>query len=183
MLTTQQVWTDYGARLEKFLRSKVSRPEDAEDLLQDILVKTHANLHRVKDTASVKAWLMQIARRSIVDYYRSSGRNTDELGDQATWWDDHDVHNEPGLAACVRPFLRALDDESAVLLEAVELDGRSQKEIADDLGVSYSTVKSRVQRARAELKKAFHRCCRIEVDGRGKVIDFDPWYDGPPKDC
>lgn len=174
MPSTEEVWTEYRSSLQSFLRSKVSSREDAEDLLQEILIKTHANLHTVKEDSSVKAWLMQVANRVIIDFYRKSKRSTGELTDEGEWWDEHNIETDQGLERCVRPFLGALRDDAAELLQAIDLEGRSQKEVAEELGLSYSTVKSRVQRARGELRKIANRCCQLEVDGRGKVIDFKP---------
>lgn len=174
MTSTEEIWTQYGSGLQSFLRSKVSSPEDAEDLLQEILVKTHANLHTLKEDSSVKAWLMQVANRVIIDFYRKRKRHPEELSDEGEWWDEHNLETDRGLARCVRPFLGALRDDAAELLLAIDLEGRSQKEVAAELGLSYSTVKSRVQRARRELRKIANRCCQLEVDGRGKVIDFQP---------
>ena len=39
-------------------------------------------------------------------------------------------------------------------------------------GVSYSTLKSRVQAARKALRRQFDRCCALTLDGKGAVIDF-----------
>lgn len=183
MLSTEEVWTDYRSNLQSFLRAKVTNREDVEDLLQDILLKTHANLHTVKDNSSVKSWLMQIANRAIIDFYRKNRRTKEEEVSDEGAWDVHDIESERGLAECVRPFIQALPEDSADLLKAVELDGRSQKELAESLGVSYSTVKSRVQRARRDLRRVVHRCCQVSVDGRGKVIDFEPRSGGSCKVC
>jgi len=172
-IDTEALWTDYGSSLQSFLRSKVANPEDAEDLLQDILIKTHANLHTVKEDSSVKSWLMQVANRAIIDFYRKGKRKNEELSEEGVWWDEHEVEREQGLAECLRPLLDALPEESAQLLEAVDIEGKSQKEIAESLGVSYSTVKSRVQRARRDLRGIINRCCHISIDSRGKVIDFE----------
>ena len=48
-MNIEQIWNDYGNLLRRFLLSKVNNPEDAEDLLQDILIKTHKKLGSLKD--------------------------------------------------------------------------------------------------------------------------------------
>jgi RNA polymerase sigma-70 factor, ECF subfamily len=54
----------------------------------------------------------------------------------------------------------------------VEFDGLTQVEAAARLGLSVSGMKSRVQRARFHLRAALHDCCRIALDRRGGVIDY-----------
>jgi RNA polymerase sigma-70 factor (ECF subfamily) len=53
-----------------------------------------------------------------------------------------------------------------------EYEGRTQKELAEYLGISLSGAKSRVQRAREKLKIMLLECCYFEFDRRGKVIDY-----------
>lgn len=173
MMSTEEVWMDYRASLRAFLRSKVTNDADVEDLLQDILLKTHANLHTVRDHRSVKSWLMQIANRAIIDLYRSNRGLTEKLRDEGIWWDQHDVESAQDLAQCMRCFIRALPEDDVALLDAIDIQGRSQKEYAQSQGIAYSTMKSRVQRARRALRDVVLRCCQLSIDRRGKVIDFE----------
>ena len=53
----------------------------------------------------------------------------------------------------------------------VELEGMSQKKLAEEQGISYSTLKSRVQRGRVELKKLFEECCSFSFDKQGRMTD------------
>lgn len=75
------------------------------------------------------------------------------------------------LARCLRPLLDALDEDDRSILEQVDAAGRSQADLARELGVSLSTVKSRVQRARQRLRASIERCCELELDARGTPID------------
>ena len=61
-----------------------------KNLLQEILIKTHQSLHTVRNAASIKAWLYQMANRSIIDFYRRRARGRDvERGD--LWYDEDDL--------------------------------------------------------------------------------------------
>ena len=64
-----------------------------------------------------------------------------------------------------------------------ELEGLTQKEAADMLGISLSGMKSRVQRGRARLRAKFEQCCAIAQDARGKVTDCDPRPAGGGPSC
>ncbi|HCH25404.1 MAG TPA: RNA polymerase sigma factor SigZ, partial [Oceanospirillaceae bacterium] len=49
----------------------------------------------------------------------------------------------------------------------------SQKQLAQELGISYSGLKSRVQRARVDLRQLFESCCSLELDAQGQIMDYD----------
>jgi RNA polymerase sigma-70 factor (ECF subfamily) len=55
-----------------------------------------------------------------------------------------------------------------------EFEGHSQREMAEQLGLSYSGAKSRVQRGRVMLKQQLVDCCHFEFDRRGSIIDYTP---------
>jgi RNA polymerase sigma-70 factor (ECF subfamily) len=55
-----------------------------------------------------------------------------------------------------------------------EIEGLSQQEAADRLGLSLSGAKSRIQRGRSMLKEALEQCCSFELDGRGRLMGCDP---------
>ena len=59
-------------------------------------------------------------------------------------------------------------------LERVDVDGETHQHAADTLGLSVSGMKSRVQRARRELKQLLEQCCTVELDTLGAVADYRP---------
>ncbi|MEM7136098.1 MAG: RNA polymerase sigma factor SigZ [Myxococcota bacterium] len=168
----EEVWRSYQSGLRAFLQSRVSNPSDVDDLHQDILLKTYANLHTVKSHASIKSWMMQIANRSIIDHYRKNRRRDEDAAADAAPLNEEDDESTHVLARCVEPFISALPEENANLLRAIDLQGHSQRAYAKELGVNYSTLKSRVQKAREELRGIVKNCCHLSLDGRGRVIDF-----------
>ena len=172
-----QLWQEYRDRLRQFLLSRIKNPADVDDLLQEILIKTYRNLDTVKDPDKFLSWLFQIARNVLTDYYRKSGV---EASRQDTLQREILTEQEPEqyeqvrreLTNCILPFLNQLPPKYREAIEAVDLQGESQKELAVKLGLSYSAVKSRVQRGRSMLKAKFKECCCYELDVRGNIIDF-----------
>ena len=159
---------------------KVANESDVEDLLQDILIKTYKNLPRVKDQSSIKSWLFQIANNTIIDFYRKKGREQTLTAEELELMDDGSEGNtaKDALVDCVVPFIEALPKDQAELLRAIDIDGQSQKEYAEKLGVSYSTLKSRVQKSRSELKAVFDHCCDFQIDRFGSIYDYNRKNDG-----
>ncbi len=179
-LSLDEVWRQYQHSLRAFLHSKVANEADVDDLQQEILLKTYQSLADVKNESSVKAWLFQLAQRTIIDFYRKRARvqRDDSLHVDDLWFEQSPASIEQELANCVAPFIQALPESSASLLGRVELDGVSQKELAEQQSVSYSTLKSRVQKSRTELKKLFEECCDLTLDKHGNVIDYQQKKNG-----
>lgn len=168
-----QVWQEYRAALKAFLHTKVSNPDDVDDLLQEVLLKSFINLKNLKDASSIKAWLFQIANHSVIDFYRKNATKTEtqvkeEDGDEVL---ENTIKAD--LSPCVLPFIRALPEAQAELLKAIELTGISQKSYAEQQGVPYSTLKSQVKKARSDLKVLFDQCCHFQQDKFGNLIEFE----------
>jgi hypothetical protein len=68
------------------------------------------------------------------------------------------------------------------LLHAVDIEGIAQRDLAAARKLSYSTLKSRVQKARVSLKRQIIACCDVSFDARHQVVDADPAASGavPP---
>ena len=174
-LNLDQVWSQYQHSLKAFLHANVSNEADVDDLLQEILIKTNQHLENIQQQASVKAWLFQLAHRTIIDFYRKRARiNRDyDLNAEDLWFSPQAESNEQALSQCIVPFIQTLPEENAALLLAIDLNGLSQKQMAELQGVSYSTLKSRVQKSRGELKKMFENCFELTFDNRGRVLDYN----------
>ena len=166
------IWREYRQGLQRFLQSRIASPADAEDVLQDILIKSHQHLHTLTRENSIKPWLFQIAHRAIIDFYRKRGRQGDIAADDL-WYDEtesDDIHD--ALLQCMTPFINALPEDNAALLNAVDLQHVKQKDLAKNLGISYSTLKSRVQKSRQLLRDVFNECCEFEMDADGNIVDY-----------
>jgi len=172
-MKVEDIWLDYSAALKRFVHAKISNVDDVEDVLQEILLKTHQNLASIKDKNSVKSWLFQVANNAIIDFYRKNGRRLESSEIDVV--EDENSANTVRLAisACVQPFIKALPQEDATLLTAIDINEQSQKDYAREIGVSYSTLKSRVQKSRERLKKVFDDCCHYQRDKDGTVYGYE----------
>jgi len=176
----EAAWREFAGELRTFIGRRVSRPEDADDILQLVALRLTQNAED-RDRRTLLAWLYTVTRNAITDYYRSAVHRrevvTDGVPEQATTnpSTDEDADAEQalaGLASCVRPLLRLLPADQAAALELVDLGGRSQVDAARAAGISVSGMKSRVQRGRRGLREAISECCQIQLDARGAVQDF-----------
>jgi RNA polymerase sigma-70 factor (ECF subfamily) len=170
-MTTKEIWKNYRSRLKAFLHSKVSNPADVEDLLQEVLLKTLASGSQLKDPSKLQAWLFQTTQTTIIDHYRKGGRARNVSAEDLWYVQDAPVALA-GLEDCVEPFLEALPGETADMLRAIDIEGQSQKAYAETQGISYSTLKSRVQQGRSDLRAIFESCCHMSRDHLGNINDF-----------
>lgn len=183
-IDTERVWTDMHAGLVRFVGRRVRHDADAEDIVQRVFLKVHESLGGLKDADRLHAWIYQVTRRAIADHYRSPMRRREvpmepdaPLADVPAAPDDQ-ADAEAGseafreLAACLHPLVAQLAAADQEALRLVEVEGLSQVEAADRLGLSVSGMKSRVQRARGRLRRIVEDCCRIDLDRRGGVIGY-----------
>jgi RNA polymerase sigma-70 factor (ECF subfamily) len=129
-----------------------------------------------------------VARSAIVDHQRVAAKHRvvdgEGLEDQPLDVDDDDRAVEQELASHLVPFVAMLPSQYREALTLVELEGLTQRQAAEILGISLSGMKSRVQRRRVQLRKALDDCCHIALDARGRVVSCEPRSDEHlPEDC
>ncbi len=186
-------WDALRAELYRFVSRRVAGA-DADDIVQEALLRIHRGLASVRSDGAIVGWMYQVTRNALADHLRAS-RPTESLADEQlaegveNGFVNGLVHGvatelvEPndtddsaflGLARCVEPFVAMLPAHYREAVELVELRGMSHVQAAARLGVPLSTMKSRVQRGRAQLRATLEACCAIDVDVRGHVRDVTP---------
>lgn len=163
-----QALLDTRGRLRDFVRRRVPAGVDADDVVQDVLARLLARADEVPP-GKVEAWALTSARHAMIDLLRR--RRAAPLDEAAVVAPEADDLDTADLARCLRPLLDELDADDRWVLEQIDAAGRSQADLARELGVPASTVKSRVQRARQRLRTLIERCCELELDARGAPID------------
>lgn len=174
---TAEIWEEFGDSLRDFIRRRVNDPQDAEDILQEVFLKIHAHIHTLQDNDRLVPWLYQVARNTLIDYYRKQ-RPMLEISEM--YLDGaQQVDEDPAaqLAAGLRDFLACLPAEYRQALVLTELEGLKQAELAGRTGLSLSGAKSRVQRGREMLRQALLECCHFEFDRRRHIRDYIPRQD------
>ena len=168
----ETMWNTYCCRLLGFLRSRVADDADAEDLLQEVFIRVHHNLCCLPQAEKLDGWIYQIARNLVIDHYRKRHATVElppDLSDEAGF-DEEDRSTQ--LSLSLRDMVKELPGVYREAIELTEYQGLSQVELADKIGLSVSAAKSRVQRARGKLRVMILACCHVELDLRGKVIDY-----------
>jgi len=165
------------ALLVPFVSKRVD-PQDVDDVLQNVFVRIQRGLGELRESDKLVAWGYQIARNAIVDHARRASVRRHEALDRvaaaaAPHEDDGDVAASE-LAPLLGHFITMLPEAYREALQMTELDGMTQAEAARRAGLTLSGMKSRVQRARSQLRALLEGCCEIELDARGGIIDVEP---------
>jgi RNA polymerase sigma-70 factor (ECF subfamily) len=166
------------AKLRPFVAQRVS-PSDVDDVLQDIYLRVQRGVSMIRDDERFGPWVYRVARSAIAEQRRTRARHPLPEGDAPEAGTDagepiDEPTAEEKLAAAVVPFIATLASPYREALTLTELEGLTQQQAADMLGISLSGMKSRVQRGRARLRELFEECCVIALDARGRPISCEP---------
>jgi RNA polymerase sigma-70 factor (ECF subfamily) len=164
-------WQEHRSRLRGYIAKRVRESEAVDDILQEVFLKVNASLHTVKSHGSISAWLYRIAANTIADHYRAQ-KPWEELSDEvAAPEPERDYITE--LATCLQPLIADLPETYRTALVLSEIEGLPQREVAEQLNISLSGAKSRVQRGREKLRQRLLDCCDIET-GQGGIVGYEP---------
>jgi RNA polymerase sigma-70 factor, ECF subfamily len=182
-------WREVEARLRPYVARRVPSQTDVDDVVQETLVRMHRGLATLGDGERFGAWAYRIAANAIADHMRSRARHPvaeTKPGDdaKAVPGNESDENLEAELAECVALFVARLPSPYREAVTLTELEGLTQKDAADMLGVSVSGMKSRVKRGRERIRRMFEECCEISIDCRGHVTECTPRsLADVPEDC
>ncbi len=179
---TEVVWQHVQQRLRGFIARRV-RAGDVDDVLQEVLLRMHRNLPHVKQHERLDAWMFQITRNVIIDLHRrriatpeipaALPEGTTDVASADGFRDADHGREAEELSACLRPMIAALPRVYRHAIRMTDIEGLTQKEAASRAGVSFSGMKSRVQRARERLRVMLEECCRVELDRRGGIVAYE----------
>ena len=139
---------------------------EADDLAQETLMKAFRGLDRLRDETDVRAWLLTILRHTRVDRIRAAAAHVEvsleNLASEPAAAEAHETQLVENPQALLEAFsdrqvieaLQRLPEEIRWSLLVVEVEGLSLEDAARLLEVPTGTIKSRLHRGRAMLKRA-----------------------------
>lgn len=152
----------YQDRIYNLCRHMLGNVHDAEDAAQDTFIKAFRNLAAFKPDSSLYTWLYRIAVNTCLDYkkkpfwesfFKKSGEG-DEFVDEPSsdWPSPEKLCESKQIGLALYTSIRMLPVKLRMAIVLREIEGLSYEEIAQVLDVSTGTVKSRISRAREEIK-------------------------------
>lgn len=167
--TIEESWKDFSSQLFGYIISKVHHKEDAEDILQEVYLKSVQNIDSLKEGSNINAWLYKVTSNAINDHFRKQKGMIQEEFKADIFAADKKWSVQDNFC-CLEPHINELPDKYRSVIKMSEFEGLKYDEIADRLSMSVSAIKSRVVRGREMLKEKFVDCCQYHVNEEGKLI-------------
>jgi len=161
-MTTNQftaLISDYDSSLRSFALKFTRDEDDANDLIQDTMMKAFRYMDRYQDGTNLKGWLYTIMRNTFINNYRKLSR-TGELITQSEELSSVQLSTSSTKNTAEGAFV--LGDIQGALLNLAEqyrvpfvryVEGYKYEEIAAELSIPLGTVKTRIHEARRILSR------------------------------
>lgn len=164
-----QSWNESSEKLLGFIVSKVHQKEDAEDILQEVFIKSINKLDTLRPDTNLNAWLFAVTKNTINDYFRKNSKNFTSQIQEEIVEDESSEFSIQDNFCCLEPHINELPEKYKTVILLSEIEGKKHKEISEELGLSLSAIKSRVVRGRELLKEKFVSCCKYHLNEEGKL--------------
>ncbi len=146
------------ARLGRgFVARRIGRPEDTEDIVQEILLAIHKARHTWQPGRPFKPWFYALAGYKVNDYLRTVYRRAghEEQPGEEDIHADPDVTFQEQTGEQLEEALSMLSERAGFLLRRTKIEGYTMQEVAAETGMSETAVKVAVHRALQQLKKIY----------------------------
>jgi RNA polymerase sigma-70 factor (ECF subfamily) len=173
----QDVYQEFQPRIHRFLCRLVG-PEEADDLAQDVFLKVSEALSTFRGESTLSTWVYRIATNSALDKLRSrSSAHVSEVPLDAE--NPAAIDRSPDaerlvfrmeMRDCLDQYIETLQPSYRSVFVLSEIEGLTNPEIAQALGISLQTVKIRLHRARQRLQIQLRHRCHFSRDARNELI-------------
>lgn len=156
-----QIVDRYKGKMYFFLYGMIGRPQDAQDLAQEVFIKAYFHIHSYKPDYSFSSWLYRIATNHCLDELRKQKRVQCIRQENGSHEEDSFAHHrtpesiylEKERNAVLHKYIMELDESYRAVLVLRYIEHLSYKEISHILDVPVTTVQMRLYRAHKKLRK------------------------------
>ena len=164
-MNSLEIYQKHGQEVYFFILKRVNDKNATNDIFQSTFLKIHKNIHQLKAEQKSRAWVFQICRNEIVNYFNK------ELAYNSTGSSPlNDEYYAGGNICCFDRFIDNLPKINKEVIVLTYITGKKQEEVAEILQISIANVKARIRRSKALFKKQFLECCKYEINTKGKLI-------------
>ena len=173
-----RIYAEHHARILRYLTRMVGA-QDAEDLAQEVFIRAARSYDDFRHEAKIETWLYRIATHVAVDRLRGTASRRETLLGQEL--DEVAADGQESVSSleektlrraaneCIRNVIYGLPENYRTPLILSELEGFTNREIAEIMDVSLDTVKIRLHRAKEQLRKALLDACQFSRDERNEL--------------
>src|SRR5438045_4903206 len=160
------VFLAYRKRILGTIARLIARPEDVEDVAQEVFLRLYFSLDQLRSPEVFEPWLYRLTVNAAYDYLRKQRRRQEsrmaDLSEQQVMIADavagskleHEDRRRQEVRETVEALLGAASEEDRILLTLKEVEGLSLKELEAIYGVNENALKVRLFRARQRVLKS-----------------------------
>jgi RNA polymerase sigma-70 factor (ECF subfamily) len=164
-----QLVVSYRKRILGTIARLIGRPEDVEDVAQEVFLRLYYSLDQLRSPDVFEPWLYRLTVNAAYDYLRRQKRRQEsrmaDLSEQQVMMADAaaggksqaEQQYRAGVREFVQELLGEVSEEDRVLLTMKEVEGLSLKELERIYGVKENALKVRLYRARQRVLKAYEQ--------------------------
>jgi RNA polymerase sigma-70 factor, ECF subfamily len=164
-----QVVTAYRRRILGTISRLIGRPEDVEDVAQEVFLRLYFSLDRLRVPEAFEPWLYRLSVNACYDYLRRSRRQPEtrmsDLSEQQVVMADaaagsrvqREEDEQERVRDLVTDMFSAVSEDDRILLTLKEVEGLSLRELEAVYGVNENALKVRLFRARQRVLKNMNK--------------------------
>ncbi len=166
---------EYSGPIYMYLSRLTGNSEDAEDILQETMIKIAGALPDLKDPSVIKTWAFRIATNTAMDMFRKNGRssfvefdeNLHETDEKGSSIEERVIVEE--MNECILREMGRLAPHYYMVLVLHYYEHMGLAEIAEVCDISISAAKVRLHRAKGMLKKILSEGCSFYYDSNSNI--------------
>ena len=191
-INIDSIWSKVYGKLFGYISKHEINKDDVNDIIQDTFLKVKTNINSLRNPAKVESWIFQIARNTINDFFRKKKKffeveeNTKEVTIEPNAFVEEDIKikiQTQEFSEYAGFIVSELPEKYRKAVYMGDIEGLSMKEVAEELNISVSGAKSRVQRGRKMIKEIILKCCEVKTDKYGNIVDYEPHNCNNKKKC
>ena len=158
-----ELFRHFAPKLQSYATRQFGNEQTAMDLVQETMTNVWHKAHLFKpDKGSPSTWIFTIARNIRFDLLRKNKKRKDDISADELWpilseqndnLDDGYSLDNDVLMQEISQYYAKLPDAQRIVIEKIYIEGKSQQEVSDALGVPLGTIKSRTRLALKKLKE------------------------------
>lgn len=149
------------SKFQAFARKRLGDEQLAADAVQESLLKALKAESNLPDRENVLAWFYRILRNVLTDLHRRKAVRDRAMATYAIDFESASEDEKSEICACIHGLLSAMEPSYANLIRRHDLEGATQSEIAEELGITTNNLKVKIHRARKQLKSLLEKTCTI----------------------
>lgn len=144
--------------------------DDAEDVLQEGFIKVFSNMEKYRHLGSFEGWIKRIMINSAIDHYKQNLHhafhvdfNENETADMVDGQEVHDPNPPQGTVIpkeTLMALIQTLPDGYRMVFNLYAIEGMGHRDISESLGISESTSKTQLMKARRSLREKVNELLR-----------------------